>query len=415
MSPAVEVLDNGLRLVHAEGTSPGVAHLSVHVGVGFRAEPPGSDGLAHLFEHLMFAGSAHVAPGEHFGRIEAVGGRVGGHTRHDYTEYYASVPADSLGEVAALEADRLAGPRLNEASLATQVEVIAAEIAQQVEAVPFGGFPWRQLPAVMGEGPAHTHDGYGDVAALRRVDTATCAAFFDTWYDPRNMVVSVEGDLGADQLHRVRDALARVPARSGPAPRQVVVDEPAATADRHRTVHAANAPVPAWAAGVRLPDPVAEPALHAACTALATLLPAEHPDLRLSARSGWYAVPADARTPDAFVASTHPRPGVRSEQMAALLREALGAFTDVARPPRVLRTASARLRHLAHQRAQRDAHRARRHGTCVLLFDDADLDARIDPVRHLDPDLLAAAARHLVEHPLAAVLLLPAAGAGAVA
>lgn len=408
--PGVERLPNGLRLVVAPGAPVGVAAVAVHVGVGFRAEPAGASGLAHLFEHLMFAGSAHVPSGGHFAAVEAGGGRVGAHTRHDYTEFFDLVAAPALADVVALEADRLAGPRLDQAALDTQVDVIAAEIAQQVEAVPFGGFPWRQLPAAMWTAQAGVHDGYGDLTALRAVTLEDCERFFEQWYDPRNVVVTVEGELPGAGIERVRDLLAAVPARNGPAPAPVTVAEPPLPEDRHVTTRAANAPAPAWAAGLRLPDPVAQPALHAACTAVAQLLPVHAPALRLSGRSGWYAVPADARTPDVLVLSTHPRPGVRPEQLAEVLREALGDLAAAARAGTapVLRTAAARLRLLAHQRAERLAHRARRLGATELLFDDPGLDERLDPAAALEH--LPAALDHLLDQPMGSVLVLPTDG-----
>ncbi|GAA4670246.1 pitrilysin family protein [Nocardioides nanhaiensis] len=410
-APTLERLPNGLRLVVAPGARAGVAAVAVHVGVGFRAEPPGASGLAHLFEHLMFAGSAHVPAGGHFAAVEAGGGRVGAHTRHDHTEFFDLVAAPALGETVALEADRLAGPRLDQHALSTQVDVIAAEIAQQVDAVPFGGFPWRQLPAVLWRSPTSTHDGYGDLAALRAVTLEDCERFFERWYDPRNVVVTLEGELEPREVDRAREALAAVPARTGPAPTPVPVAEPPLVEDRHLTTVAANAPAPAWAAGFRMPDPVGEPQLHAACTALATLLPLHAPALRLTGRSGWYGVPADARTPDVLVLSTHPRPGVAPEPLAAALRESLAALAEDVRrstPSAVLRTAAARLRHQAYQRGERTAHRARRLGATELLFGDYRLDERLDPADALGA--LPAALAHVLDQPMASVLVTPAGG-----
>lgn len=407
-APTLERLPNGLRLVVAPGARAGVAAVAVHVGVGFRAEPPGASGLAHLFEHLMFAGSAHVPAGGHFAAVEAGGGRVGAHTRHDHTEFFDLVAATALAETVALEADRLAGPRLDQQALDTQVQVIVAEIAQQVEAVPFGGFPWRQLPAALWSSPTSTHDGYGDLDALRAVTLADCARFFERWYDPRNVVVTLEGELEPGAVERAREVLCAVPSRSGPAPVPVPVAEPPLLEDRHLVTTAANVPAPAWAAGFRMPDPVREPHLHAACTALAALLPMHAPTLRLTGRSGWYGLPADARTPDVLVLSTHPRPGVEPPPLATALREALSALAEdatSATPGPVLRTAQARLRHQAYQRAERTAHRARRLGATALLFDDHLLDERLDPAQALAH--LPAAAEHLLGQAMASVLVTP--------
>ncbi|WP_222192526.1 M16 family metallopeptidase [Modestobacter italicus] len=406
-TPSVETLPNGLTLVVAPAVTAGVATVAVHVGVGSRAEPAAWSGLAHLFEHLMFAGSAHVEPGGHFAAVEAVGGRVGGHTRLDHTELFDVVPAEAVPDVVGLEADRLAGPRLAPDTLATQVDVIRAEVAQQVTGAPYGGFPWLYLPPVMYPSPRNTHDGYGDVSALAEVTVEDCARFFDTWYDPRRVVVTLEGDVTAS-ADAARELLAAVPRRgTGPLP-PTGLDEPLLTADRHEVRAARNVPEPVWAVGFRLPDPVRSPALHAACTALTLLLPVHAPELRLTARSGWYGVPADARSPDALVLSTHPRPGVTGGQLTAGMRDLLAQWGRRAPAPPVLRTAAARLRLVQHQRAERLGHRARRLGACQLLYGDARLDESLDPAAALDRDLLADAAEHLLDQHVASVLVEPA-------
>ncbi|WP_164477954.1 M16 family metallopeptidase [Nocardioides pantholopis] len=408
--PVVETLGNGLTLVTAPSVTAGVSTVAVHVGVGFRAEPADCSGLAHLFEHLMFQGSAHVEPGGHFRQVEAVGGRVGGHTRHDYTEFFDVVPSEALLETVRLEADRLAGPRLDRATLDTQVEVIRAEIAQQILGVPHGGFPWLHLPPVMYSMPANTHDGYGDVAALSAVDVAACERFFADWYAPHRVVVTIEGDVGDDaERARIRELLAAIPAR--PASAAVATDEPALTADRHRTVAAANAPEPVWAVGFRLPDPLRSPELYGACTALTMLLPVHAPQLRLTARCGWYGVPLDARTPDALVLSTYPRPGVAAEPLTEAMRELLDQWRRDRPAPGVLATARSRIRLGQYQRAQRPGHRARRLGAAQLLFGSVGVDAAADPATALDRDLLDAASAFLLDQHVASVLLEPAAAA----
>jgi len=403
-APGVEVLDNGLTLVVAPATTAGVSTVAVHVGVGFRSEPVDRPGMAHLFEHLMFQGSRCVEPGGHFHRVEAVGGRVGGHTRHDYTELFDVVPSGALLDTVRLEADRLLGPRLDQRTIDTQVEVIRAEIAQQVLGVPYGGFPWLHLPGAMYDSPVNTHDGYGDVAALSRVDVDDCVAFFDAWYAPSRIVVTIEGDVGSTaEQDAVRAALSAVPAR--PPAEPVTVAEPAPTADRHLSVRAANVPAPVWAAGFRLPDPTARPDLYAACTALSMLLPTQFPELRLAVRCGWYGVPLDARSPDAWVVSTHPTLEASGAPLLALVRDLLGRWDARAPAPDVLTHAAARIRLRTYQDDQRLGHRARRLGAAQLLYDDPAIDDACDPSAALDRDLLGEAATYLAQQHAGTVLV----------
>ncbi|WP_170837474.1 M16 family metallopeptidase [Actinopolyspora xinjiangensis] len=405
-TPSVEILSNGLTLVTAPAVTTGVATVAVHVGVGFRSEPADYSGMAHFFEHLMFGGSANVAPGGHFAAVESVGGRVGGHTRHDYTELFDVVPAHALGEVVGLEADRLSEPRLDPETLRTQLGVIRAEL-EQVGATPYGGFPWRFLPPTMYSTHPNIHDGYGDLDTLATVTPGHAARFFATWYAPHRIVVTLEGDLRPSALAAARESLSAIPASPDSDEGEIDVSEPPRQRDRHEVVRARNIPEPVWAVGFRLPDPRRNPLVFAACTALATLLPVHDPAAGITARSGWFGTPADARSPDPLVLSTHPRHGVGGDQLIEMVRELLAPWRDGRPRPAVLETAPARLRLWQYQRAERPAHRARRLGATQLLFGDPLFDHTVDPARALDRDLLGAAAEHLLGQAVGSILVLP--------
>src|SRR2546421_9434769 len=100
-------LPNGLKVVVSEShTSPTVT-VAVYYGVGFRVEPKGQTGFAHLFEHMMFQGSANVKKFEHARIVESVGGNLNGSTRLDYTTYYETLPAEAVETALWLEADRM--------------------------------------------------------------------------------------------------------------------------------------------------------------------------------------------------------------------------------------------------------------------------------------------------------------------
>ncbi|MCZ9338129.1 insulinase family protein, partial [Streptomyces sp. TRM76130] len=85
-------LENGLRVVlDARGGAPAVG-VAVHYGTGFRGDPAGRSGFAHLFEHAMFQGSASVGPGEHIWAVQASGGTAGASTHQDHTDFYQVAP-----------------------------------------------------------------------------------------------------------------------------------------------------------------------------------------------------------------------------------------------------------------------------------------------------------------------------------
>ncbi|MBP8921800.1 MAG: insulinase family protein, partial [Micropruina sp.] len=131
-------LGNGLRVIVNPDPSVPVVALNIWYDVGSRDEQPGRTGLAHLFEHLMFEGSARVAAGEHLAAIQGVGGSANATTWFDRTNYFETVPTTALDLALWLEADRLASLRLTQHTLDNQREVVLEEKRQRYDNVPYG-------------------------------------------------------------------------------------------------------------------------------------------------------------------------------------------------------------------------------------------------------------------------------------
>ena len=100
-------LSNGLKVVVSEDRTAPVALVEVMYNIGFRSEPKGRTGFAHLFEHMMFQGSANVKKMEHVAIMQQAGGIVNGSTRFDYTNYFQVLPSNALEVALWLEADRM--------------------------------------------------------------------------------------------------------------------------------------------------------------------------------------------------------------------------------------------------------------------------------------------------------------------
>ena len=152
-SYAVEraTLRNGLRVVLAPDRSAPVVAVAVYYDVGIRSEPEGRTGFAHLFEHLMFQGSASLQKMEHVKYVQSSGGTLNGSTRLDYTNYFEALPSNALERALFLEADRMRAPAVTEENLANQIAVVKEEIRVNVLNQPYGGFPWLTLPPVLFE------------------------------------------------------------------------------------------------------------------------------------------------------------------------------------------------------------------------------------------------------------------------
>ncbi|HEX8832427.1 MAG TPA: insulinase family protein, partial [Longimicrobium sp.] len=119
-------LDNGLKVVLSEDHTTPVVALNIWYNVGSRNESPGRTGLAHLFEHMMFQGTLHVAETGHIAHVERAGGSLNASTWLDRTNYYDTVPSDRLELILWLESDRLGFfvPALTQEKLDNQRDVV---------------------------------------------------------------------------------------------------------------------------------------------------------------------------------------------------------------------------------------------------------------------------------------------------
>ncbi|GAB7043396.1 MULTISPECIES: M16 family metallopeptidase [Catenuloplanes] len=189
-------LENGLRVVVSADRSAPVVAVNLWYDVGSRHEPDGQTGFAHLFEHLMFEGSAHVAKTEHMKLIQGSGGSLNATTNPDRTNYFETVPAEHLELALWLEADRMGGlvPALTQETLDNQREVVKNERRQRYENVPYGDAWLRLLPLLYPAGHPYHHSTIGSMEDLNAADLATFQAFHTTYYRPNNAVLTVVGD-----------------------------------------------------------------------------------------------------------------------------------------------------------------------------------------------------------------------------
>ena len=274
MHAAVETatLANGLRVVVLTDPSTPVAALAVHYDVGFRSEPPGSTGFAHLFEHLMFQGSEHLEKGELPRLIQGSGGVFNGFTRPDATVYFEQFPAGALELALFCEADRMRAPRITEENLTNQIAVVKEEIRVNVLNQPYGGFPWlADLPPLLFETFPNAHNGYGSFDDLGAASLEDVHRFFDEYYAPTNAVVTIAGGVHADAaLAAVERHFSDIPRR--PAPPRPSFAEPVPQGERRARRVDDLAPLPALALGYRVPDPIDDEERYAAAVLLASLL-----------------------------------------------------------------------------------------------------------------------------------------------
>ena len=399
------VLDNGLRVLIAPDRSAPVVAVAVHYDVGFRSEPQGRTGFAHLFEHLMFQGSESLSKLEHFRVVQSSGGVFNGSTHPDYTDYFQVLPSAALERALFLEADRMRAPKLTAENLANQVEVVKEEIRLNVHNRPYGGLPWILLPPVLFDTFPNAHNGYGDFSHLEQASVEDCADFFDTWYAPANAVLTVAGDVdAADAEALVRQHFADVPTRDKPV--RVSFAEPALRTERWAVHTDAHAPLPAVALGYRLPDPTADlPGYLAAVVLGAVLTDSDSARLQrtlvqrdglatdISAGCGLFGDPLDARDPDPFVITAVHSADVAVRTVLDAVDTELAALAAEGPGDAELAGVVTRWRAGAHRERDRLVSRTLDAGSAQLLFGRPELAAELPAlIAEITPAQVAAAA-----------------------
>ncbi len=189
-------LSNGLTVVLSEDHTAPIVAVNLWYHVGSANEREGRTGFAHLFEHMLFQGSANVGSNEHFEFVQRAGGTLNGSTWLDRTNYYETVPSNQLELVLWLEANRMGYllPAMTQQKLDTQRDVVQNERRWSVDNQPYGTW-WERLPALCFP-PAHPfhHSLIGSFADLDAASLDDVAQFFSTYYTPDNAVLSVAGD-----------------------------------------------------------------------------------------------------------------------------------------------------------------------------------------------------------------------------
>jgi predicted Zn-dependent peptidase len=214
-------LDNGLRLVLSEDHLTPVAAVCLWYDVGSRQEVEGRTGLAHLFEHLMFQGSAQVKGNGHFGLVQGAGGSLNGSTSFERTNYFETMPAHQLELALWLEADRMGSllSALDQESLDNQRDVVKNERRQRYDNVPYGTAFERMAALVYPEGHPYHHIPIGSMADLDAATLDDARLFFRTNYAPNNAVLAVVGDIDPEQtLLWVEKYFGSIPSFEGKAP-----------------------------------------------------------------------------------------------------------------------------------------------------------------------------------------------------
>jgi zinc protease len=247
-----KTLGNGLRVVVAPDSTAPVVTVGVYYKIGFRLEPQGRSGFAHLFEHMMFQGSENASKMQHIKLINSSGGVLNGSTMYDVTNYFEAVPSNALERILWLEADRMRALKVDDENLRNQRDVVKEEVRVNVMNQPYGGFPWLDMPPVAFRNWANAHNFYGDFADLDAASLADVQTFFRTYYVPNNAVLLILGDVNLTEGFALAEKyFGNIPA--GPAPKFADPREPKQSEERRGDVIEKFGTLPAMAIGYVMP------------------------------------------------------------------------------------------------------------------------------------------------------------------
>ena len=207
------VLGNGLQVVIHEDHDCPIVAVNVWYHVGSKNEVPGRTGFAHLFEHLMFEGSAHH-DSRYFEPIQQAGGMLNGSTNTDRTNYWEMVPSNALDLALWMESDRMGHllPALTEQKFTNQRDVVLNERRENYENRPYGMASLAVIDALFPADHPYHWSTIGSPDDLRAASVDDVRAFFRRYYHPANASIVIAGDIDADQ------ALDRVEAHFGDIP-----------------------------------------------------------------------------------------------------------------------------------------------------------------------------------------------------
>jgi zinc protease len=245
-------LPNGLKVVISEDHIAPVVTVAVYYNVGMRLEPKGRTGFAHLFEHMMFQGSANVKKFEHAKFVEANGGSLNGHTDFDYTNYYETMPSNRVELGLWLESDRMRSLDISEENLKNQQNVVSEEVRVNVLNQPYQFFEWISLWENAFTNWNNSHNGYGELSEINAATIEDVRSFFKTYYAPNNAVLTIVGDVDANEVKKmVEKHFANIP--SQPAPARADLTEPPQTKEKRVSQTDKLANLPALATGYHIP------------------------------------------------------------------------------------------------------------------------------------------------------------------
>lgn len=405
-------LDNGLRVVMSVDHSAPTYGISVTYNVGSHSERPGHTGFAHLFEHMMFEGSANVGKGEHMILVEDNGGDMNGTTTEDRTNYFESFASNQLDLGLFLEADRMRSLAVNQANLDNQRNAVQEERRLSVDNQPYGETS-EVLQNLVYDNFANKHSVIGSMADLNAATVKDVQEFFRIYYAPNNAVLTLVGDFEPEEaLAKIKKYFGSIPTQ--PAPPVPDLSEPKQTAERRKTIEDPFARLPRIDIAFKIPpgNTPDEYALDVLSTALgegqsSRLYQSLVKDRKLAVNVSCYV--DEHKGPSTFDVMVLARPGVDLKDVEKAVYAELGRVK--AEPVAAWELQKVRMmeRRGTAQQLQSTLYRAYLIGEMAVIYGDPNLiNTRFDKIEQVSTsDIQRAAKTYLTEENRTVVTTLP--------
>lgn len=239
-------LKNGLRVIVCEDHSAPVASMCIIYDVGSRDEVKGHSGFAHLFEHMMFEGSANAPKGSFFKYVQAAGGSLNASTHNDFTDYYEVLPSNQIEIAMWLESDRMKSLAVTDKNFENQLQAVKEEKRLRIDNKPYVPAELK-LEETIFDNWNNAHPVIGYFEDLESTNVATVKEFFDTYYMPANAVLVVAGDVDSNNIETLaKKYFETISSKQAKSIKRPDLAEPVQTKAKYLEVKDSHAKLPAF-------------------------------------------------------------------------------------------------------------------------------------------------------------------------
>jgi predicted Zn-dependent peptidase len=333
-------LKNGLRVVLSQDNAAPVVTVYLIYDVGARSEEKGRTGFAHLFEHMMFEGSANAPKGMHFATIESNGGVMNGSTHPDFTDYFETLPSNKLATALWLESDRMRSLSINEENLKNQKEAVKQERRLSFDNQPYATAIVDVWPTLIFRNWQSSHSLIGSFEDLNAATVEDVTKFFKTYYAPDNAALVIVGDIQLPEAKKLIETyFGDIP--SQPKPKRPDMSEPADFKGKTEVYKDPLAQAPAVIVGYpgpkrRSPDYYALNMIDAILTLgdsawlRQDLVKGKQSIIEYQANLGWpFASALDYRDPEPYALFVVHKPNFTSEQIVGQIQEEVNKLQTI--------------------------------------------------------------------------------------